>query len=62
MTTDLIHRTGIAAPETVAEVHGKRNELMKLTKSSRHSKITGDFGEAIVLYLLSRHGFRMRPC
>jgi hypothetical protein len=30
---------------------------MKLTKSSRHSKITGDFGEAIVLYLLSRHGF-----
>ena len=30
---------------------------MKLTKSSRHSKITGDFGEAIVLHLLSRHGF-----
>src|ERR1017187_7217620 len=30
---------------------------MKLTKSSRHSKITGDFGESIVLYLLSRHGF-----
>jgi hypothetical protein len=30
---------------------------MKLTKSSRHSKITGDFGEAMVLYLLSRHGF-----
>jgi len=30
---------------------------MKLEKSSRHSKITGDFGEAIVLYLLSRHGF-----
>ena len=29
---------------------------MKLTKSSRHSKITGDFGEAMVLYLLSRHG------
>lgn len=30
---------------------------MKLSKSSRHSKITGDFGEYIVLYLLSRHGF-----
>jgi hypothetical protein len=30
---------------------------MKLSKSSRHSKITGDFGESIVLYLLSRHGF-----
>lgn len=30
---------------------------MKLNKSSRHSKITGDFGEALVLYLLSRHGF-----
>jgi hypothetical protein len=30
---------------------------MKLAKSSRHSKITGDFGEALVLYLLSRHGF-----
>jgi hypothetical protein len=30
---------------------------MKLAKSSRHSKITGDFGESIVLYLLSRHGF-----
>ena len=29
---------------------------MKLAKSSRHSKITGDFGESIVLYLLSRHG------
>lgn len=30
---------------------------MKLPKSSRHSKITGDFGEAVLLYLLSRHGF-----
>ena len=30
---------------------------MKLVKSTRHSKITGDFGEAVVLYLLSRHGF-----
>ena len=30
---------------------------MKLAKSSRHSEITGDFGESILLYLLSRHGF-----
>jgi hypothetical protein len=26
-------------------------------KSSRHSKITGDFGEHLVLYYLSRYGF-----
>ncbi|MFM8470278.1 MAG: hypothetical protein ACKODH_09955 [Limisphaerales bacterium] len=30
---------------------------MKITKSSRHSKITGDFGEALILYWLSKHGF-----
>ncbi len=30
---------------------------MKFKKSSRHSKLTGDFGEALVLYWLSRHGF-----
>ena len=30
---------------------------MKLTKSSRHSKITGDFGESLVLYWLSKYGF-----
>ena len=28
-----------------------------MQKSSRHAKITGDFGEALVLYLLSRTGF-----
>ena len=28
-----------------------------MEKSSRHSKITGDFGEALVLYWLSRSGF-----
>ena len=28
-----------------------------VVKSSRHSKITGDFGEALVLYALSRHGY-----
>jgi Holliday junction resolvase-like predicted endonuclease len=26
-------------------------------KSTRHSKIAGDFGEALVLYWLSKHGF-----
>ena len=24
---------------------------MRITKSTRHAKITGDFGEALVLYL-----------
>src|SRR3990172_9205119 len=28
-----------------------------MQKSSRHSKITGDFGEALVLYGLSKRGF-----
>jgi Holliday junction resolvase-like predicted endonuclease len=28
-----------------------------MAKSSRHSKLTGDFGEALVLYWLSKHGF-----
>lgn len=30
---------------------------MDILKSSRHSKITGDYGEALVLYLLSKYGF-----
>ena len=30
---------------------------MKISKSSRHSKITGDFAERLVLYWLSKHGF-----
>ena len=30
---------------------------MQINKSSRHSKITGDFGEHLVLYWLSKHGF-----
>ena len=29
----------------------------QIDKSSRHSKITGDFAEGLVLYWLSRHGF-----
>ncbi len=30
---------------------------MDILKSTRHSKITGDFGETLVLYLLSKYGF-----
>lgn len=30
---------------------------MQLSKSSRHSKITGDFAESLVLYWLSKYGF-----
>ncbi|MEK7654536.1 MAG: hypothetical protein AAB345_04675 [Patescibacteria group bacterium] len=30
---------------------------MEIKKASRHQKITGDFGEALVLYWLSKHGF-----
>ncbi len=30
---------------------------MKVIKSSRHSKITGDFAESLILYWLSKHGF-----
>jgi Holliday junction resolvase-like predicted endonuclease len=30
---------------------------VKISKSSRHSKITGDFAEGLVLYWLSKHGF-----
>jgi Holliday junction resolvase-like predicted endonuclease len=30
---------------------------MELNKSSRHSKITGDFAESLVLYWLSKYGF-----
>jgi hypothetical protein len=29
----------------------------EILKSSRHSKITGNFGEMLVLYWLSKHGF-----
>jgi hypothetical protein len=30
---------------------------MNVTKSTRHSKITGDFAESLVLYWLSKYGF-----
>jgi Holliday junction resolvase-like predicted endonuclease len=31
--------------------------MPEINKSSRHSKITGDFAESLVLYWLSKHGF-----
>lgn len=37
--------------------HQGYEERMDILKSSRHSKITGDFGEALVLYWLSKYGF-----
>ncbi len=30
---------------------------MDISKSSRHSKLTGNFGEALILYWLSKYGF-----
>ncbi|MDP2907177.1 MAG: hypothetical protein Q8O03_04515 [Nanoarchaeota archaeon] len=30
---------------------------MRVKKSSRHSKITGDFSESLILYWLSKYGF-----
>jgi hypothetical protein len=30
---------------------------MEINKSSRHSKITGDFSESLILYWLSKYGF-----
>jgi hypothetical protein len=35
----------------------EKNFKMDISKSSRHSKITGDFGETLVLYWLSKYGF-----
>jgi Holliday junction resolvase len=32
-------------------------EVPEIAKSTRHSKITGDFAEGLVLYWLSKHGF-----
>lgn len=31
--------------------------MVQVNKSSRHSKITGDFAEHLILYWLSKHGF-----
>lgn len=46
---------GDGAPQI--QVLERALELMKIAKSSRHSKITGNFAESLVLYWLSKHGF-----
>ena len=30
---------------------------MKINKGARHAKITGDFGESVIMYWLSKYGF-----
>lgn len=35
----------------------KSDSSLKIQKSSRHSKITGDFAEHLILYWLSKYGF-----
>lgn len=37
------------------------DRMMKINKSTRHAKITGDFGEAVILYWLSKYGFECAP-
>lgn len=34
---------------------------MQINKSTRHTKITGDFGETVVLCWLSKYGFECAP-
>lgn len=34
-----------------------RKRTLRIIKSSRHSKLTGDFAESLVLYWLSKYGF-----
>ena len=34
---------------------------LRFEKSSRHAKITGDFGESLILYWLSKHGYECAP-
>ncbi len=40
---------------------GKGEDMMRINKSTRHAKITGDFGETLVLYWLSKYGFECAP-
>jgi len=35
----------------------QKQKIMKIQKSSRHSKITGNFGENLILYWLSKYNF-----
>ena len=34
-----------------------KSEINGISKSTRHSKVTGEYGEALVLYFLSKYGF-----
>jgi hypothetical protein len=36
--------------------NAERERKMRIRKSTRHAKITGDFGEMAVLYWLSKYG------
>jgi Holliday junction resolvase-like predicted endonuclease len=38
-------------------MHMASTASVEIAKSSRHSKITGDFAEGLILYWLSKHGF-----
>lgn len=40
---------------------GKQKGIVRISKSTRHAKITGDFGETLVLYWLSKYGFECAP-
>lgn len=41
----------------ISGVNKLTNIHMEITKSTRHSKITGNFGESLILYWLSKYGF-----
>src|SRR5437870_5145344 len=46
------------APNKRLKLAARRHRMpTPYPKSTRHSKLTGDFGESLVLYWLSRHGF-----
>jgi len=54
--TPILRRlTGILPADVSIDEH--KDYLMEVQKSTRHSKITGDFGESLVLYWLSKHSF-----
>ena len=44
-------------PANAAQEGVSALDKMKIVKSTRHAKITGDFGETLVLYWLSKYGF-----
>jgi Holliday junction resolvase-like predicted endonuclease len=48
---------GVRAIGKVSEMQELGKAVLAVSKSSRHSKITGDFAESLVLYWLSKYGF-----